>query len=89
MDYIENFSKYNQKNKLDAKSYVDNNIGVLIQLMNIEEEDYDSIDDIKDVLIEYYTKHPDEISSVSLSTFGVPKNYAVRLNNIGGVVKYK
>ena len=87
MDYIEDYSKYNQKNKLDAKLYVDVNVYALIQTMNIDEEDYNNIDEIKDVLIEYFTKHPDQISTINLATFGVPKNYLLKLNNIGGVVK--
>ena len=87
MDYIEDFSKYNQKNKLDASSFVDVNVYALIQTMNIDEEDYDSIDDIKSVLVDYFTKHPDEISTISLSTFGVPRNYSIKLNNIGGAIR--
>jgi len=89
MDYIEDFSKYNQKNKLDAKTYVEYNINALIKIMNIDEDDYDSIEDIESVLIDYFTRYPDQISSINLSTFGVPKNYVVKLNNIGGVIKYK
>jgi hypothetical protein len=89
MDYIEDFGRFNTKNKLDAKTYVDNNYYVLKQVMNIDEGDYDSIDDIKDVLIEYFTRFPDQISSVSLNTFGVAKNYVPRLNNIGGTIKYR
>ena len=57
--------------------------------MNIDEDDYDSIDDVKNVLIEYFTRFPDQISRVSLNTFGVAKNYVPRLNNIGGVIKYR
>jgi hypothetical protein len=57
--------------------------------MNIDEDDYDSIEDVKEVLIEYFTRFPDQISSVSLNTFGVAKNYVPRLNNIGGVIKYR
>lgn len=89
MDYIEDFGRFNTKNKLDAKTYVDNNFYALKQIMNIDEDDYDSIDDIKNVLIEYFTRFPDQISSISLNTFGVPKNYVPRLNNIGGTIKYR
>lgn len=89
MDYIEDFGKFNQKNKLDASEYVDNNFRRLIQLMNIDEGDYDSVDEVRDVLIEYFTRFPDQISNISLQTFGVPKNINVRLNNIGGTIKYR
>jgi hypothetical protein len=89
MDHLDDYGKFNPKTKLDAKAYVDNNYYALKQIMNIDEDDYDSIEDVKNILIEYFTRFPDQISRVSLNTFGVAKNYVPRLNNIGGVVKYR
>jgi curved DNA-binding protein CbpA len=83
------YSKLNIKNRLEATPFVENNIRQLIQKMNIDVDDYDDIEDIKSELIEYFTRFPDQISRVSFSTFGVPKNYNLRLNNIGGYVKYR
>ena len=88
MDYLDDFTSFNPKTKLDAKTYVDINFNRLVQLMNIEIEDYEDEDEIKNVLVEYFTRFPDRISSVNLQTFGVPKNYLLRLNNIGGTIKY-
>jgi len=87
MDYIEDFGTFNQKTKLDAESYVNNNIRQLIQIMNIDTER--DLDDVKEELIEYFSRFPDQISQVSLKTFGFAKNYAPRTNNIGGVIKYR
>ncbi len=89
MNYLNDFGKFNPKNKLDANTYVENNFHALKQVMNIDEDDYDNMDDVKNVLIEYFTRFPDQISQISLDTFGVPKNYIPKLNNLGGVIKYR
>lgn len=89
MDYINDFGKFNQKSKLDADSYVDNNFRVLVQMMNIDEEDYECTDDIKKVLVEYFTRFPDQMSKISIETTGIPRSFNLSLNNIGGVVKYR
>jgi hypothetical protein len=83
------YSNLNVKNRLDAIPFVENNFRQLIQMMDIDIDDYDSEEDIKSELVEYYTRFPDQISRVSFSTFGVPKNYQLKLNNIGGVIKYR
>lgn len=83
------FSNLNVKNRLDAAPFVENNFRQLIQMMDIDIDDYDNMDDIKSELIEYYTRFPDQINRVSFNIFGVPKNYHLRLNNIGGVIKYR
>lgn len=87
MNYLDDYGKFNPKTKLDAKTYVENNYYALKQILNIDEDD--SIEDAKEVLIEYFTRFPDQISRISLNTFGVAKNYTPVLNNIGGVIKYR
>lgn len=83
------YSNLNIKNRLDAVPFVENNFRQLIQMMDIDIDDYDTMDDIKSELIEYYTRFPDQISRVSFNAFGAPKNYQLKLNNIGGYVKYR
>ena len=89
MDNIQGFSKFNAKYKLTAQSYVENNIRQLIQLMNIEEDEFESLDEVKDVLITYFTKYPDQITNYQLKTTGYPKHMNLSTNNIGGVIKYR
>jgi hypothetical protein len=89
MENLKGYSEFNPKNELTARSYVDNNIRQLIQSMNIEEEDYESIEDIKSELIKYFTKFPDQISSFQIRTTGYPRSMNLSTNNIGGVVKYR
>lgn len=88
MEYLQDFGTFNPKNKLDATTYVNYNFVKLKQIMNLEDSEMED-DDIKKSLIDYFTRFPDQISQVSLNTFGVPKNYVPRLNNLGGVVKYR
>jgi hypothetical protein len=82
-----NNENFNPKNEILAKDYVNNNIRQLIQIMEIDEEN--NIEDIKKYLIDYFTKYPEDIHKYSIETFGRPNNYNLRLNNIGGVIKYK
>lgn len=89
MDNLKGFSEFNLKHKLTAESYVENNLRQLIQIMNIEGEDYDSIDEIKSDLIKYFTKFPDQITGYQLKTTGYPKHMKLSTNNIGGVIKYR
>lgn len=89
MKNIDGFSEFNLKYKLNAESYVNNNIRQLIQFMNIEEDDYESLDDIKNDLIIYFTKYPEQISKYQLKTTGYPKHFNLSTNNIGGVIKYR
>lgn len=85
MNYIEDYSIFNQKYRLDAKSYVEANLYKLMDLFNME--DYDDSDKASEVLIQYFTKYPDQISRVMMKTTGMPKNYLLTTNNIGGVFK--
>lgn len=88
MDYIEDFGKFNMKNKLDAESYVNANISRLTQMFNIE-DDF-TPEEKEKMLIEYFTRFPDQIKSISLKTFGAGTgNYIPTTNNIGGVIKYR
>lgn len=89
MEYLDGFSEFNPKNRLNAKEFVENNYYALKQLFSMDCDSYESDDAIKDVLVGYFTRFPEQISSISLKTFGVPKNYLLRLNNIGGVIKYR
>ena len=91
MDYIEDFSQHNMKNKLDAESYVDNNILRLFQLYNLDDQDDISSDEKRDHLVQYFTQHPEEIKRYSSMSFGVTRNsFSIpTTNNIGGVIKYR
>ncbi len=77
---------YNIKSKIDAESFVKNNLFRLIQLFNIEDDI--SIEEKEEILIEYLTKYPDQIKSLNLvfpnkyGQMSIPKT-----NNIGGVYK--
>jgi hypothetical protein len=88
MDYIDDWDLYNQKNRLSAKDYVTDNLYRLIKFFNIE-DDY-TIEEQEQILIDYFTKYPDQIQSLSIHTIGRPHQLSVpSLNNIGGVIKYK
>jgi hypothetical protein len=88
MDHSDDWDIYNQKNKLDAKEYVDNNIFRLIRFFDFEDESGE--EEKKQVLIDYFTKYPEQITSITVQTVGHPNQLSVPiLNNIGGVIKYK
>jgi DNA invertase Pin-like site-specific DNA recombinase len=54
----------------------------LIELYTDEEKE--------NILVEYFTKYPDQIKSISVVTVGNPNQLAIPiLNNIGGIIKYK
>ncbi len=88
MKRIENWDIYNQKNILDARSYVSRNLYKLIQLFDIEEEF--TIEEKEEILIDYITRFPDVVKRLQISfperdgSTMVPK-----VQNIGGVYKYK
>jgi len=84
---ISNWSTFNQKSKLDAESFVKNNLFRLIQLFNIE-DDF-SIEEKEEILIKYLTKFPDQIKSLNLSFPNRSGSWIPKTNNIGGVVKYR
>ena len=87
MDYIDDWSKYNQANILKAKEYVDDNLFRLIRFLDFEDG---SDDEKKQSLIDYFAKYPDQISKINIQTVGRPNQLAVpKLNNIGGVVRYR
>ena len=88
MDHIDDWDLYNQKNKLDAKEYVDNNIFRLKRFFDFEDESGE--EEKKQVLIDYFTKYPEQIKSITVQTVGKPYQLSVPiLNNIGGVIKYR
>ena len=86
MDYIDDWDLYNQKNRLSAKDYVTDNLYRLIKFFNIE-DDY-TIEEQEQILIDYFTKYPDQIQSLTIHTIGRPHQLSIpSLNNIGGVFK--
>ena len=50
---------------------------------------YNVDDEKRKILIEYFTRYPDEIKSVSFKSFGSPRNYVPALMNIGGTGQIK
>jgi len=85
MDNIDDWSLYNQKNKLKAEEYVNDNLFRLIRFT-----DYENEEEEKQTLIDYFTKYPEQISSTSIQTIGKPNQLSTpSLNNIGGTIKYK
>jgi hypothetical protein len=88
MKHLDDWRLYNQKNKLNAKEFVQENLFRLIQFFNIEENL--TTEEKEQILIDYFTKYPDQITSINISTVGRPNPMSVpRLNNIGGVIKYR
>ncbi len=61
---VSDWSSFNPKSKLDAESFVKNNLFRLIQLFNIE-DDY-STEEKEEILIKYLTRFPDQIRSLNL-----------------------
>lgn len=87
MNHLKDWRLFNQKNLLSAKNYVKDNFLRLSQLFDLD--DYTD-DEKENILIEYFTKYPDQIRSISVTTVGNPNQLSIpRLNNIGGVVKYR
>ena len=88
MNYIDDWSLYNQKNLLKAKEFVNDNLFRLVQLFNIEDDV--ETEEKKQILIDYFTRYPDQIKSINVYTVGNPNQLSVpRLNNIGGTFKYR
>ena len=88
MNYIDNWSLYNQKNRLKAKEFVNDNLFRLITFFNFEDES--SEEERAQLLIDYFTKYPDQIKSINFFTVGNPNQLSIpRLNNIGGTFKYR
>jgi len=88
MNYIDDWSLYNQKNKLNAKDYVSSNLLRLVSLFEFDDECSD--EEKEQLLVDYFTKYPDQIKSLSVYTVGKPNQISIpRLMNIGGVIKYR
>lgn len=87
MRHLEDWRLYNQKNKMNAKEFVQSNLFRLIQFFNIDENL--TTEEKEQILIDYFTKYPDQITSINVTTVGKPNVSVPRLNNIGGVVKYR
>ncbi len=84
---VSDWSSFNPKSKLDAESFVKNNLFRLIQLFNIE-DDY-STEEKEEILIKYLTRFPDQIRSLNLLFLDRSGSIFPKTNNIGGVVKYR
>lgn len=88
MEYLDDWRLYNQKNKLSAKDYVEGNLYRLLQYFDFD--DGSSIEEKEQMLIDYFTRYPDQIHYMTYVTVGKPNPASVpRLNNIGGVIKYR
>jgi hypothetical protein len=86
---LEDWRLLNAKNKLNAERYVRDNFLRLVKLFDIDEDDYD-IEQKSKILIDYFTKYPEQIKTISVMTVGNPNQLVVpKLNNIGGVIKYR
>lgn len=88
MNYIDDWSLYNQKNLLKAKEFVNDNLFRLVQFFNIQDDV--ETEEKKQILIDYFTRYPDQIKSINFYTVGSPNQLSIpRLNNIGGTFKYR
>ena len=88
MEHLDDWRLYNQKHKLAARDYVEGNLFRLLQYFDFD--DGLTIDEKETILIDYFTKYPDQIKFMTLHTVGRPNPASIpRLNNIGGVVKYR
>lgn len=83
---ISNWSEFNPKNKLDAESFVKSNLTRLSQLFNIEDDI--SMEEKEQILIEYLTRFPDQIRSLSLRFPDKSGSVAPIVQNIGGTMRY-
>lgn len=88
MEHLDDWRLYNQKNGLAARDYVEGNLYRLLQYFELDDET--SIEEKEQILIDYFTKYPDQIQYMSYVTVGKPNPASIpRLNNVGGVVKYR
>ena len=88
MEHLDDWRLYNQKNKLSAKDYVEGNLYRLLQFFEFDDDS--SVEEKEQTLIDYFTRFPDQIQYMSYFTVGKPNPASVpRLNNIGGVIKYR
>lgn len=88
MEHLDDWRLYNQKHKLSAKDYVEGNLYRLLQFF--EFDDGCSIEEKEQILVDYFTKFPDQIQYMTYVTVGKPNQSSIpRLNNIGGVIKYR
>lgn len=87
MNYIDDWSSFNIPHRLHSVRYVTDNFSRLSKFIQLS----DLTDDEKyDALVDYFTKYPDQIEYLNVTTLGRPNEYTPpRLMNIGGVVKYK
>ena len=82
--WVDDFYQFNLKNKADAKSFVSSCLYKLIGIFNIDDE-Y-TIDEAEDLLVDYFTKYPDQIPQITVKYLGGEfRNYVLKTNNIGGI----
>ena len=88
MEHLDDWRLYNQKNGLAARDYVEGNLYRLLQYFELDDET--SIEEKEQILVDYFTRYPDQINYMTYVTVGRPNQSSIpRLNNIGGVVKYR
>jgi len=88
MHHIDDWRLYNQKHKLAAQDYVEGNLYRLLQYFDFDNDM--TVEEKESSLIDYFTKYPDQIHFMTLHTVGNPNPSSTpRLNNIGGVIKYR
>ena len=88
MEHLDDWRLYNKKNKLSAKDYVEGNLYRLLQFFEFDDDS--SIEEKEQILIDYFTRFPDQIQYMTYVTVGKPNPAsAPKLNNIGGVIKYR
>lgn len=88
MEHLDDWRLYNQKNRLSARDYVVGNLYRLLQYFEFDDET--SIEEKEQILVDYFTRYPDQINYMTYVTVGRPNQSSIpRLNNIGGVVKYR
>jgi hypothetical protein len=83
---ISNFSNFSPKSKLDAESFVKSNLTRLAQLFNIEDDT--TMEEKEKILIDYLSKYPDQIKSLSLQFPNKEGSVAPIVQSIGGTMKY-
>lgn len=87
-EIIKKWSEWNPKVDFEVKGWVKNNLWRLIQLMEPDEDLSD--DEKEDVLVDYFTRYPDQIPKLNLQfPQGDKMSMVPKVQNIGGVVKYR
>lgn len=88
MKIILDWNNWNPKVDFEVRGWVKNNLWRLIQLINIDSDL--SIEEKEEILVNYFTKYPDQIPKLNLQfPQGDRSSMTPRVQNIGGVIKYR